>query len=168
MARLRIIPDTAIFALVLAALRDGGEKAVSFGLISQASGLAAPTLAQRFGSVEGMLRAALMAEWSALAKATEAAEQVAMASPKGAQAMLKALNPPDLAVLAASARDPALIEAAEAWRVQMETALVQRLGGGTKGRDATALVFAAWQGRQLWAGAGGKGFRLAEMLKRFS
>lgn len=157
--------DSEIIDHVLQALVDGGEKAVSFGLISQRSGLAPATLAQRFGSVDAMLRVALLAEWARLAEAIASAEAEAIISSKGAQALLKQLPAPSMLVLSLSLRHEETRQAAEAWRILVEEAIAIRRGGGVKGRDAAALIFAAWQGRQMWADAGGKSFRLADMLK---
>lgn len=165
MARSKTLPNTEIFAEVLRALGEHGDKAVTFGLISARCGLAPATLAQRFGGVEDMLRAAILWEWARLTEAVLVAEAEALVSSKGAQALLKALPCPPAQVLAVSLRDPILCDAAEAWRALVEAALASRRGGGTKGREAAALIFAAWQGRQLWDGAGGKTFRLADLLK---
>ena len=44
-------------------------------------------------------------------------------------------------------------------------ALGLQLGGGAKGREAAALLFAAWQGQLLWQGAGGKGFKIKDAIK---
>ncbi len=165
MARPRSLTDSEIIDHVLNALADGGEKAVSFGLISQRSGLAPATLAQRFGTVDAMLRVALVTEWARLAEAITAAESGAIISSKGAQALLKQLPAPSMQVLLLSLRHEETRQAAEAWRILVEEAIAIRRGGGTKGRDAAVLIFAAWQGRQMWADAGGKSFRLADMLK---
>lgn len=165
MPRSKTLPDTEIFTHILQALSAHGEKAVTFGLISGRCGLSPATLAQRFGGVDHMLRAALFEEWARLSEAVSTAEAEALVSSKGAQALLKSLPCPTPQVLAASLRDPELAEAAERWRQTIEAALASRRGGGTKGREAAALIFAAWQGRQLWDGAGGKAFRLADMLK---
>ena len=123
MARQKSISDQDIHAQLLALLAESGEKALSFGALSQRCGLAPATLAQRFGSVDAMIRAAL------------------------------------------SLRDPEVVQAAQDWRAKVEAALAMRKGGGSKGREAAALIFAAWQGRQIWEAAGGKSFRLADMLK---
>lgn len=165
MARPRTQSDADIFAHLIVALCEGGEKALSFGSMSQRCGLAPATLAQRFGSVEAMVRAALLAEWARLSRDFADAEAEALASSKGAQALLKRLPVPSPQLLALSLRDESLRKAAEIWREEVVTAIAARRGGGTKGREAAALIFAAWQGRSLWENAGGKGFRLAEMLK---
>ncbi len=54
-----LISDADVHSEVRRLLAEGGDKAVSFGSISKATGLAGPTLVQRFGSREGMLKAAL-------------------------------------------------------------------------------------------------------------
>lgn len=165
MARSKSLSDAQVFAHLLQALADAGEKAVSFGTISQRSGLAPATLAQRFGSVDGMIRAALLSEWARLSDAVVEAEAEALVSSKGAQALLKALPTPSAQLFALTWRDEVLRQAAENWRVLVESALATRRGGGTKGREAAALIFAAWQGRQMWEEAGGKSFRLSDLLK---
>lgn len=162
MPRTRTLPDTEIFALVLAALRREGDKAVSFGNLSRASGLAPATLAQRFGSVEGMVRAAVTAEWDRLCAAVD---QAPMEEGKGVQGFLKALPGADAALLAVTLRDSALRPRAEDWRARVETAIAARRGG--KGREAAALMFAAWHGRHLWEEAGGeRAFRLSDLVKK--
>lgn len=172
MPRLKIIPDTEVFAAIRQLMAEGGDKAVAFGSVARATGLAAPTLAQRYGTRDGMVRAAMMAAWDALDGATAAAEGQAETSPKGAQVILKALGgdigPADLTLLAADFRDPALRDRAAAWRSRVEGALAVRMGGGKKGRESAALLFAAWQGQILWDAAGGKGFRLKDALKKIA
>lgn len=165
MARPRSLSNAEIAAHLLAALEEHGEKAMTFGTISQRCGLAQATLAQRFGSVEGMVRDSLAEEWSRLNTAVEALEIEALNSSKGTQALLKRLPLPGPHMLALSLRDPDLQMAASAWRAQVESAIATRRGGGARARESAALIFAAWQGRCLWAMAGGKGFRLNDLLK---
>lgn len=162
MSRNRTIPDAEIYAQALQALEVNGDKAVSFGSLSRATGLAPATLAQRYGTVDGMLRAAVSAEWARLETALDAVGD----DGKGAQGLLKALPAPAAAVMAVSLRDPDLRPLAAAWRTRVEAALAARRGGGAKGAEAAALLFAAWIGRQMWEPMGGKSFRLAEMIKR--
>ncbi len=173
MARRKIISDAHVHSEVRRLLAEGGDKAVSFGSISKATGLAGPTLVQRFGSREGMLKAALSDAWDRLAAETEAAEANAPLSAKGAQAFLKALGADapesaDLSLLAADFRDPDLRARAEAWRAQVERALAIRLGGGARGRESASILFSAWQGQLLWQTAGGKSFRVKDALKRLT
>jgi AcrR family transcriptional regulator len=146
----------------------GGDKAVSFGTISRATGLAGATLVQRYGSRDGMVRAAWLEGWDRLDAALAAAEGEAPISPKGAQVLLKLLGqamedsfmaPPDL-------RDRICAQRAEDWRVRVESALSLRMGG--KGREEVAILFAAWQGQMLWSRAGERAFRLKEAVKRLT
>ncbi|MGL6209162.1 MAG: hypothetical protein ACRC14_04955, partial [Paracoccaceae bacterium] len=171
MSRTRTIPDEQIFTAIRALLAAGGDKAVAFSSVARATGLAAPTLVQRYGSRDDMLRAALMAGWDALDATTAAAEADAPLTAKGALALLKTLDgdetePSEIAHLAADFRDPALRARAAAWRARVETALTTRLGGGSKGRDLAAMMFALWQGQALWQTAGGASFKLKDALKR--
>lgn len=166
MARPRTIADDAVFAEVRRLLATGGDKAVSLASVAQAAGLAAPTLVQRYGTREAMVRAALEAAWDALDARAGAAEAAA-SDPLG---YLKALGQDggtgDLSRLAADFRDPALRDRAAQWRARVEAALARLMGGGTRGRDGAAILFAAWQGRLLWQEAGGKGIRLKDVLRR--
>ena len=166
MARPRLVPDATIFACVRRLLAAGGDKAVAFAAVARETGLAAPTLVQRYGSRDAMLRVALQDGWDALDAATAAAEGSAEMNPKGALALLKALDAVDPALMAAGLRDVALRDRAAAWRAQVEAALAARLGGGAKGREAAGSLFALWQGQALWQDAGGKTFRRKEAVKR--
>lgn len=172
MPRRRTIPDADIFTAIRRLLAEGGEKAVAFGAVARATGLAAPTLVQRYGTREGMLRAALLAAWDTVDDMTERADAAAELSPKGAAQLLKSLagggEAAEATLLAAGLRDAVLRDRAASWRNRVEAALALRLGGGTKGRDAAALLFAAWQGQALWGPAGGKGFRLKDAVKRLT
>lgn len=171
MGRHRTIPDDEIFGAVRRLLVEGGDKAVSFATVARVTGLAAPTLVQRYGSRDGMVQSALLAAWDALeARTTEAAE-TSQNSSKGAVQFLKLLagddaTSLDLSLLAADLRDPTLRNRASGWREMVEAALAARLGGGAKGREAAAILFAAWQGQALWQSAGGRGFKLKDALKR--
>lgn len=165
MARPKLQNDSEIFAHLFAALAESGEKALTFGAISRRCGLAPATLSQRFASVEGMIRAAGLEEWARLTAAVHLAEEDALGSAKGAQALLKHLPMPAPHLLSLSLRDAELTKAAGEWRAKVEAALALRRGGGAKGRDAAAMIFAAWQGRALWEAAGGKSFRLSDLMK---
>jgi len=168
-----MIPDPLVFASIRTLMTQSGARAASFGVVSRATGLAAPTLVQRYGSQEGMVRAALMDGWDALDRATDAAEGLSDMSVKGAQMLVKALSEDtgataDLPLLVRHMDDPTLRHRAMAWRVRVEQALAVRLGGGAKGREAAALLFAAWQGQMLWQPAGDKGFKLKDAVKRLT
>lgn len=128
---------------------------MSFGNLSRATGLAASTLAQRYGSVEGLMAAAARAGWDVLNAALEAARVTA--ADKGPQGFLKALEhhagemP---ALLSLSRHDLQARRAAKAWRLAVETALAARLGTGEKARTAARALFMTWQGQIAWNAAG--------------
>lgn len=166
MPRTRIIPDAQVFAVIQRLLVQSGDKAVSFGSVGKATGLAPPTLVQRYGSRDGMVRAARLAAWDALDHRT--AEAIGATADKGPQGLLKAIGPPDPVSFAADLRDPELASRANGWRMGVETALCLRLGGGEKARESAALLFAAWQGQALWSVAGEPGFRLKDAVKRLT
>jgi len=170
MARQKLISDTHILGIVLSHLLTDGDKSVSFASIAAICGLAPPTLVQRYRSRDAMVKAAVTEGWNQLDAVTLAASDDAFVSAKGAQALLKdvAASVDIPALLAVSRRDKDLNTRASAWRAQVEAALCNRLGGGTKGREAGALMFAAWQGRLLWDTAGGKSFRLGDALRRIA
>lgn len=167
MSRSKIISDAQVFSETCRLLAEGGDKAASFAAVARRSGLAAPTLVQRYQTREAMVRLALMAAWDELDAETAHAEAGAAMTPKGAAQLLKALTG-DLSegagLLAAGFRDAALRARAEAWRARVEAALAQRLGEA----EAAALMFAAWQGQVIWQSAGGKGFRLRDAVKRLT
>lgn len=164
MPRTRTVPDTQVLAAVRQLLADGGEKAVSFATVGAATGLAPPTLVQRYGNRGAMVRAARVAAWDDLTARTVAA--IGATAEKGPQAVLKAIGPVDAAAIASDLRDPELAQRAATWRATVESALALRLGTGPRGKEAAALLFAAWQGQALWAAAGDDGFRLKDAVKR--
>jgi AcrR family transcriptional regulator len=169
MPRTRTIPDDRIFAAIHRLLGEGGEKAVSFATVSAATGLAPPTLVQRYGSRDDMVRAARASAWERLQSITT--EAITATEKKGPQALLKALGAlgaVDPAVLVAEARDPDLAHKAAAWRATVESALALRLGSGQKARENAALLFATWQGQLLWSRVGETGLRLKDAVRRLT
>lgn len=166
MPRTRTIPDDQVYSAIQRLLDQGGDKAVSFGSVSAATGLAPPTLVQRYGSRDGMVRAARLAYWEMLDRRT--AEAIAATADKGPQGLLKAIGPVDARAIATDLRDPDLATRATGWRVAVEAALALRLGPGTKARESAALLFAAWQGQALWAAATEPAFRLKDAVKRLT
>jgi AcrR family transcriptional regulator len=165
MPRRKLLPDSEVLDLVLSRLVAEGERAVTFGAMAEATGLAASTLAQRFGTQEAMVEAALTQGWGRAMDRLNEAETTAPKTAKGALALLKSLSPqpvPQTACLArAACRDRAAL-----WRLRVESALALRFGGGAKGAETASLLFAFWQGQALWREAGGRGARLKDLVKR--
>lgn len=166
MPRTKTIPDATILATIRQMLASGGEKAVSFATVAAATGLAAPTLVQRFGSRDSMVRAARDAAWDTLEART--AEAIANTADKGPYGLLKAIGPVDASAIAADLRDPDLSQRAAAWRATVESALALRLGSGPKARESAALLFTVWQGQMIWTQAGESAFRLKDAVKRLT
>ncbi len=167
MSRPKIISDAAILAIVRERLLRGGEKAVSFREVSAATGLSAPALVLRFGSQAAMVSAALQMAWADLAKLAQSAAQDMGRSPKEVQEFLKLqADQVDIpALLSHSLRDSAARAAAAAYREGVEVILSDHFGGGIAGRNSAGLIFAAWQGRLAWGDAGGKTYRLGELIR---
>ena len=163
MARPRTIPDTVIYAAILRLIAEGGEKAVAFSTVAEATHLAAPSLVQRYGALPKMVHAALWGEWDRLDGICGAAIVETLGAAKGPQALLKALSPaPGPALLAASLRNAALRDRASLWRHRVVKTLTDQLGDA----DTAAMLFAAWIGQGLWEGFGDKGFKVKDVLKR--
>ncbi len=164
MARPRTVSDRLVLDAVREIVRTGGDRAATFSAVASASGLSPPSLVQRYGSRDDMVRTALLAGWTAMEAALDTAEAAAPLTPKGAAALLKALEPAAAAMPEQRPRDAALAKAATAWRERVETALAVRLGSGGKDRAGAAILFAAWQGRLAWSGT----FRLKEAAARLA
>ena len=165
MPRRKILTDAEVLKATRQLFAAGGEKAVSFGNLSRATGLAASTLAQRFGTVEGLQSAAACAGWEEMSQALDAADQASQG--KGPQSLLKALEADDMPLvrqLTLSQRAPGAMEAAAHWRARVEMTLTLRIGQGEKARQQAQLLFAAWQGRLIWQM---EELRLKDLVKRF-
>ena len=169
MSRPKSVPDDHVLTAIAAIYRMGGDKAVTFASVAAATGLAPPTLVQRYRSRDGMLDWALQGAWAALEKAT--AEALPLLSDKGSAAFLKALAGSvaqsfPMAALISETRRDGLTDRAALWRETVETHLARAMGNPRLHRDAARIAFAAWQGQVLWETAGGKGFRLKDALRR--
>ncbi len=159
MPRTRLIPDTQVFATLRRLVATEGEAAASFRVLGRATGLAAATLVQRYGSAEAMVRAAALDGWDLADAALEKADAEAAMNAKGATALLKLIGatPP-------MSRDPQVMARAAKWRKTVIKALAARLGNV----QAAAMMFAAWQGRLMWDEAGGHAFSLRDLVKRLT
>lgn len=166
MPRSRIIPDARVFATIQHLLREGGDKAVSFSTVAKATGLAPPTLVQRYGTLSGMVRAARQDAWTKVKARTDAA--IAATADKGPQALIKAIGPVDVRAIAGDLRDADLAHSANTWRVTVEAALALRLGTGQRARESAAMLFSAWQGQALWHPDGNGPVKLKDAVKRLT
>ncbi|MGP3696995.1 transcriptional regulator [Rhodobacter sp. NSM] len=157
MARPRSLPDAEVHETICQMLCGGGDRSVSFGTVSRATGLAAATLAGRYGTRDGMVLSALSHFWDGreadLARADE--------EPKPA-GYLKALGEADPHLVAISLMLAEIRPRAEGWRRSVEAGLALRLGRA----EAAAMMFALWQGQRAWQAAGGRSFKLKDAAKR--
>lgn len=169
MARPRTLPDSDVFSVILQMIAAEGEKSVAFAAVARVTGLAGASLVQRYGSLAQMVEQALGWGWDQLDALAAAVEAETATLEKGPQALLKALTDrsntvPMTALLAASLRSAHLRARASDWRGRVEAMLAARL----QDHERAAMLFAAWQGQVLWEGAGEKGFRLKDVLKRLA
>lgn len=160
MARARKVSDEAVFEVVLQLLAARGEKAVTFAAVAERAGLAASSLAERYGSVAGLISGSREAAWQRLEAATDQAVSRAGRDPEGAVQLLKALR---AVALPAPQTQP---QRAALWRARLEAELALRLGGGARGRQAAGILFSVWHSQRTWAGPAGGRLRLKEVLRR--
>ena len=172
MARPKRISDADILMQAVTLWAEGGDKALSFGNLARVSGLAAATLAQRYGDVDGLRTATLMQGWDMALACLVRCEAAMPANGRNAVAFLKALAQelpavPVSLLLASSGANKDLLHRASLWRQAVESALRPRIEAPLgQLPEAVAMLFAAWQGRMAWAQTEGEDFRLRSLLKR--
>lgn len=150
---------------------EGGGRALSFGALSRATGLAASTLAQRFATIEGLQAAAACAGWRAVIAATDAADHAA--ADKGPKGWLKALDAEAaeaLRLMVLGEHSPEATVLAQDWHARVEGGLARRIGQGDKARSAAQALFLTWQGQVLWAHALGRDrqVKIKDLARRLS
>ena len=158
MPRKRTISDEALLDAALLLARANGPDSLTFAALAASTGLAAPTIVQRFGSKAALLRAAMSRAWDQLDADTAAADQAAPMGATGVVDLLVALsaqyNPEDFAdqllLLREDLRDPVLRARGDAWMQTLVIAIERRLVSRRRDRDRVAdlgrLVIAQWQG----------------------
>ncbi len=160
MPRQRTIADQDLLDGALVVVRSSGPAGLTFRSLSEASGLAASTLVQRFGTKAGLLRAALGRAWDLLDERTALADATAPAGPDGVVELLVHLTgayeahdfADQLLVLREDLRDPVLRERGRRWLGTLIEAVQRRL---EPGNSLGALIVAHWQGSlTLWSFTG--------------
>lgn len=167
MPRPRSISNESLLDGALAVMRRNGPEAITFQSVAIETGLAAPTLVQRFGSKQKLKRGALVRAWDLLDIETAKVESSAPATPAGAVAMLVALSSgfgdsadyaEGLLALREDLRDPVLRRRGAKWLETLAVALGRRLGDRKgAGPDLGRLMAAVWQGTILWWGFSRRG-----------
>jgi AcrR family transcriptional regulator len=174
MPRTRSIPDEALLDAALAVMRDAGPEGVTFAALAARTGLSAPTLVQRFGSKDALMRAALLRAWDLLDERTRACAESAPRTPEGAVGILVALSrdygegddyAEGLLVLREDLRDPELRRRGELWGEVLARVLGERLGAEVPRPELGRLMAAQWQGAVLWWGFSRRG-PLADAVAR--
>jgi AcrR family transcriptional regulator len=162
MPRVKILPDADVLEIAHRLIHRHGPDALTFAMLSEASGLSAATLVQRFGSKAELIRAALLQAWDRLDDRTAALAASTPKTPEGAVAMLVALSggygdidayAQGLLVLREDFRDPALRARGAAWKTALMAALDECFAGLPGKPPGVGLLMAAqWQGLLIWWG----------------
>lgn len=153
MPRKRTISDQDLLDAALVVVRAAGPEALTFAAAAGASGLAASTLVQRFGTKAGLLRAALLRAWDLLDEQTAAATAAAGPGAGGVVDMLVGLSgsydahdfADQLRVLREDLRDPVLRERGQRWLALLGQEVQRRLEPAAPD-GLGELVVAHWQG----------------------
>jgi len=161
MARPRSVSDEAILDAANRVMQTLGPAGVTFASVGLEAGLSPATLVQRYGSKDGLMRAALLRAWDGLDAMTASADQSASLDAEGAIELLVSLSDygdgdqysEGLLLLREDMRDPVLRARGESWGQALARALGRRLSddlqqGFTLGR----LMASQWQGSLLWWG----------------
>ncbi|OHD01238.1 MAG: TetR family transcriptional regulator [Sphingopyxis sp. RIFCSPHIGHO2_01_FULL_65_24] len=157
MGRSKLLSDGAVLGRLLTQLERVGPGGLTFAKASEAAGLSAASLVQRFGARDAMVEAVLLHAWDRLDAATAAADAEAPATPAGAIDLLLRLLPGDasgcdvtdgLLLLREDFRNPRLCARGAAWGSTLASALGRRLT--TAPGDADRL---GWQMASIWQGA---------------
>ena len=83
MGRSKLLSDGAVLGRLLTQLERVGPGGLTFAKASEAAGLTAASLVQRFGARDAMVEAVLLHAWDRLDAATAAADAEAPATPAG-------------------------------------------------------------------------------------
>jgi len=160
MGRNKTVADDVALDRLLAALQTAGPEGLSFSKASNAVGLSAATLVQRYRSREAMIEAILLHAWDRLDGATAQADAEAPCDPPGAISMLLGIQPGNAAeynlsdgflLLREDLRNPRLRARGAAWGAYLATALGRRLTSDTTDRDRLGWQMASvWQGSLIW------------------
>lgn len=174
MPRPRTQSDDRLLDGVLAVMRRTGPAGLTFAAAAKGTGLAAPTLVQRFGTKEALVRVALLRAWDLLEARTEAAIAATPDTADGAVDLLVALSDgygegEDYAdgflFLREDMRDAELRRRGALWGERLTGVLARRLGDRRRARaDRGRLMLALWQGTVLWWGFSRSG-RLSEAVE---
>ncbi len=154
------MPDHAVLDAALALMHELGPDALTFARLSQACGLSAATLVQRFRTMTELRQRALLHAWDHLDETTAGLAADMPPTPTGAVEILVALSAGfhgaeayanGLLLLREDFRDPALRARGVAWHAALSQAL-EHCFAGTPGAPSGMgrLMAAQWQGTLTW------------------
>ena len=180
MPRPKTLPDQDVLAIAYGLMHREGPEALTFSALSQACGLSASTLVQRFESKAALLRSVLSYAWDGLDEKTAALSARAAKTPDGAVALLTMLSQSygdieayadALLILREDLRDPALRARGATWKAALSAALEECFAGTRGAPKGIGLLMATqWQGALLWWSFDPRGRvedYVEENLKRF-
>jgi AcrR family transcriptional regulator len=160
MPRPKTLPDQDVLEIAYGLMHREGPEALTFSALSQACGLSASTLVQRFSSKVALLRSVLSYAWDGLDEKTAALSAEVPKTPEGAVALLTMLSrsygdieayADALLILREDLRDPALRARGAKWKAALSAAL-EACFAGTRGapKGIGLLIATQWQGALLW------------------
>lgn len=162
MPRPKTLPDAYILEAALTIMHQRGPEALTFASLSDACGLSAATLVQRFGNKATLRQSTLLRAWDRLDERTERLAAAVPKTAEGAIALLVGLSEnyggiesyaEGLLLLREDLRDPALRARGAAWNGALSRALdacfadIPHIPGGIG-----LLMASQWQGSLLWWG----------------
>lgn len=167
MPRPKTLSDNDVLEAALAIIHARGPEALTFASLSDACGLSAATLVQRFESKAGLKQRALLHAWDRLdAKTARLAAELPRTA-DGAIRLLVGLSldyggietyAEGLLVLREDLRDPALRARGAKWKAYLSGALDECFAGVAHCPPGIGLLLASqWQGSLLWWGFEPKG-----------
>jgi AcrR family transcriptional regulator len=162
MPRTKSMSDRDVLDAALALIHDRGPEALTFQSLSQACGLSAATLVQRFESKARLKQAALLLAWDRLDERTENLAGKMPRTPAGAIRMLTAMSKSyggieayaeGLLVLREDMRDPVLRARGATWKATLTAVLDSCFADEPNAPKGIGLLVASqWQGSLLWWG----------------
>jgi len=160
MARTKRLSDETVLDAALELIHRRGPDALTFGSLSEASGLSPATLVQRFQDKPKLMQAALLRAWEGLDRKTAQLADELPKTPEGAVTLLVGLSgsyggiedyAEGLLVLREDFRDPVLRERGARWKAQLGKALDACFAGMSSAPNGIGLLMASqWQGSLLW------------------
>lgn len=160
MARPRKLSNDDVLVAALGIVHGQGPDHLTFATASEACGLSPATLVQRFGTRDGLLRAALLRAWDNLYARTAELARSAPPTPQGAIDLLVSLSgsyggieayAEGLKVLREDFRDPELRARGAAWKRQL-IEIIERcfVMVPIAPNGIGLLLISQWQGSLLW------------------